>query len=291
MGKRIATPLYVGHFIEKGASLLKLACMLVLCLLLNVAGLGLCANRFSPDLQALRREAKILEQTRALSMSQLQRETAEKLRDRTRRYVNYLDLRLSNLCSKIIQIGGQDAIADLECPSPESFIPGWQIPAAKTREERIEDLDKQLTEELGRFDDMLAIEQEKIASVRHGPSTKHGGEYQASDRASTNPGKILQDRAKEDSHDNPYEPENSDEKKVPDNSSDKGTYGNATRTKGKVTKIKGKSGNNSGANPTSISRDDDIVARQLREAAEKETDPRLKKKLWEEYRKYKEGKL
>ena len=36
-------------------------------------------------------------------------------------------------------------------------------------------------------------------------------------------------------------------------------------------------------------RDDDVVARQLREAAEKETDPELKKKLWEEYRKYKEG--
>jgi len=34
---------------------------------------------------------------------------------------------------------------------------------------------------------------------------------------------------------------------------------------------------------------DDIVARQLREAAEKETDPELKKKLWEEYRKYREG--
>ena len=35
--------------------------------------------------------------------------------------------------------------------------------------------------------------------------------------------------------------------------------------------------------------DDDVVARQLREAAEKETDPELKKKLWEEYRKYKKG--
>jgi hypothetical protein len=34
---------------------------------------------------------------------------------------------------------------------------------------------------------------------------------------------------------------------------------------------------------------DDVVARQLREAAEKETDPELKKKLWEEYRKYKAG--
>jgi hypothetical protein len=35
--------------------------------------------------------------------------------------------------------------------------------------------------------------------------------------------------------------------------------------------------------------DDDIVARQLREAAENETDPELKAKLWEEYRKYKRG--
>jgi len=32
---------------------------------------------------------------------------------------------------------------------------------------------------------------------------------------------------------------------------------------------------------------DDIVARQIREAAEKETDPELKEKLWEEYRNYK----
>jgi hypothetical protein len=35
--------------------------------------------------------------------------------------------------------------------------------------------------------------------------------------------------------------------------------------------------------------DDDIVARQLREAADRETDPVLRDKLWEEYRKYKGG--
>jgi len=36
-------------------------------------------------------------------------------------------------------------------------------------------------------------------------------------------------------------------------------------------------------------RDDDIVARQIRRAAELESDPELRKKLWDEYRKYKEG--
>ena len=34
---------------------------------------------------------------------------------------------------------------------------------------------------------------------------------------------------------------------------------------------------------------DDIVARQLREAAMKETDPELRARLWEEYRQYKKG--
>jgi hypothetical protein len=47
----------------------------------------------------------------------------------------------------------------------------------------------------------------------------------------------------------------------------------------------------SGAPPSSYtpSPDDDIVARQLREAAEKETDPELKAKLWKEYEEYKQS--
>ncbi len=35
--------------------------------------------------------------------------------------------------------------------------------------------------------------------------------------------------------------------------------------------------------------DDDIIARQLRELAENESDPELREKLWEEYRRYKAG--
>lgn len=36
-------------------------------------------------------------------------------------------------------------------------------------------------------------------------------------------------------------------------------------------------------------KDDDIIARQLREAALQELDPELQEKLWQEYRKYKKG--
>jgi len=35
--------------------------------------------------------------------------------------------------------------------------------------------------------------------------------------------------------------------------------------------------------------DDDVVARQLREAAMNESDPELRERLWDEYRKYKQG--
>ncbi|MGL6161665.1 hypothetical protein [Microbulbifer sp.] len=35
--------------------------------------------------------------------------------------------------------------------------------------------------------------------------------------------------------------------------------------------------------------DDDVVARQIREAATRESDPELREKLWEEYRKYKKS--
>jgi len=50
-----------------------------------------------------------------------------------------------------------------------------------------------------------------------------------------------------------------------------------------------------GAGPNTVpadipdGRDDDIVARQLREAAMKETDPELRERLWEEYRQYKKA--
>jgi hypothetical protein len=46
-----------------------------------------------------------------------------------------------------------------------------------------------------------------------------------------------------------------------------------------------------GAVPADVpdGRDDDVVARQIREAAMKETDPELREALWEEYRKYKKG--
>jgi len=46
-----------------------------------------------------------------------------------------------------------------------------------------------------------------------------------------------------------------------------------------------------GAVPADVGdgRDDDVVARQLREAAMSEKDPAIRDKLWDEYRRYKKG--
>jgi hypothetical protein len=53
----------------------------------------------------------------------------------------------------------------------------------------------------------------------------------------------------------------------------------------------GAGGRGSSSIPADIpdGQDDDIVARQIREAAMKETDPELREALWEEYRRYKKG--
>jgi hypothetical protein len=53
----------------------------------------------------------------------------------------------------------------------------------------------------------------------------------------------------------------------------------------------GASGGGTAATPPDVGNgnDDDIVARQIRRAAESEPDPELRKKLWDEYRKYKQG--
>jgi hypothetical protein len=55
----------------------------------------------------------------------------------------------------------------------------------------------------------------------------------------------------------------------------------------------GNAGSGGGSGPAHVpadvgnGNDDDIVARQLREAAMKERDPQLQEKLWQEYRDYK----
>jgi hypothetical protein len=88
---------------------------------------------------------------------------------------------------------------------------------------------------------------------------------------------------------NPDAKQSSDEKSSEDGRSASATPGGTPSASSSGTTA----GSRQGAQGRPAARDggsdDDVVARQLREAAEKETDPVLKEKLWAEYRKYKEG--
>jgi hypothetical protein len=71
--------------------------------------------------------------------------------------------------------------------------------------------------------------------------------------------------------------------------SQEGTQGQETAEERGESASKGEDGGQTVTQkrPSYDGHDDDIVARQLREAAEKETDPELKAKLWKEYEDYK----
>ena len=74
-----------------------------------------------------------------------------------------------------------------------------------------------------------------------------------------------------------------------------GGTGNSSAARGSAGGRAGGTASAAGSGPVSVpadvldGSDDDIVARQLREAAMKEKDPALRDKLWQEYRDYKKG--
>ena len=124
---------------------------------------------------------------------------------------------------------------------------------AQTAEERRAALDKQLNNSLRSFDARLRKEQQKIAQER---DARQVAASTTSDDAVKSP-------------------------RAGDLKSDKsagGSNGNANS-----------SGNGAVANERPDGNDDDVVARRLRKAAEQETDPELKDKLWKEYVEYKKN--
>ena len=164
---------------------------------------------------------------------------------------------------------GIPAPEELSCPVVvAAFIAPAPIDQAaeKTSAEKTAVLDAELRAGMGEFDEMLLLEQERIkAAAPHASdnSEQGGGQGGGADEggATGGAGQQATDSA--------------------DGSSDQ--QGGAGPGKQQHTARAG--------TPPDIpdGSDDDVVARQLREAAEKETDTELKKKLWEEYRKYKKG--
>ena len=179
--------------------------------------------------------------------------------------------------------------------SPESA--DQQIPEEQTHDP-VAELDRQLSASLTEFDGMLlkemeTIETESAAKMRDlaqeaaeaAKRLKEKGvdlgteESEAAEAEST--------RGKEGQQGEAGERDESGEEKGDESQQaggdDKVATADSSKSKG------GAPGSRRDPGSRYSKEDDDIVARQLREAAEKETDPELKEKLWKEYEDYKKN--
>lgn len=166
-----------------------------------------------------------------------------------------------------------------ESTDPEARTSGAQAPV-RTDDEEVAVLDQQLEEALGRYDEQIHEEFEKAQAERRAyeqASASEGheaGSEQESARA-MDPATLVEKTS--GAEDQAGTHSSSAEAGDPDDDSKESAE---ERKNG---------GTHSAPPPADIPSgdDDDVVARQLREAAQKERDPVLRDKLWDEYRKYK----
>jgi len=168
---------------------------------------------------------------------------------------------------------------------------------AQTSEERRAVLDKRLDDTLGAFDAKLRSEQQKLAQERDARQTAvttvaasggaddannggvHGKDGGTDDSSGSNsPGETGNSANRSGANRGHGESRSARAGDLKSDRSTAGANGNASA-----------SGNGAVANEIPDGSDDDIVARRLRKAAEQETDPELKDKLWKEYVEYKKN--
>jgi hypothetical protein len=160
-----------------------------------------------------------------------------------------------------------------------------------TDEERASALDAKLNASLSEFDEMLLRELEdaknKARTTRArtaGNASDPGGQGVESAAAGGQAGESgAQDSDAQSRAGSPQEPGASPSATASDETTAAGDNDSSAAATG--------SGSGKREAPPDIpdGRDDDVVARQLREAAENEADPALREKLWDEYRRYKQG--
>ncbi len=192
-----------------------------------------------------------------------------------RQFISYLEKRIGELCANASLACGTWATKGLPCPPVLPPVPNL---ATLRQPSHKKDAEAALVESLGEFDEIL-LEEQKKAEQEH---------MQAEEEERTAMSEAIQGDEKGSSEESHTKGKEGAEKQgaITQNGMEKGQ--NKKETSGAM--VAGKTNKGQTAQGTSaLAKDDDIVARQLREAAEKERDPELRKRLWEEYRKYKEG--
>ena len=195
-------------------------------------------------------------------------------------FVSYLDGRIYYYCEQLYHLDGFSGLQGSGCPTnPDGSLTASNYgslpsPKEKAGEQRLAELEADFSRSLGRFDDMLLEEQNKVA--RQQPRNDDV-ETTSRDRFETTGAASARTKNSGDK----------DSSKSP--GKQPGAYGgNSSQTADRGPPA-GRSSGGTGAGSTtpsqlpptsgnrdSIQTDDDVIARQLREAAEQETDPEVK---------------
>ena len=241
----------------------------------------------------------------------------EKQQQDYKKFIIFLTVKIDEYCQQLRTEVGEAAVEDLPCPEGnQAFGGAVQAGSIQTSEEQVAELESLLVDSLEQFDDKLLKEEERL-SARQPKDRETGYGYGASQDQGSGGGTAGTGQtsgqgsgSSQSTGSEGTAGQDSQDSETDGTRAAQETGGSATGTGEEGTATIGKgAGSGEGAGPPveeggaeqSDRRnsqpgkveletgDDDVVARQLREAAEKETDPELKKKLWEEYRKYKEG--
>jgi len=207
----------------------------------------------------------------------------------------------------VAKLGADGLQAGTAEPLPKDFDRG------QTDGEKIALLDAELGNSLSGFDEKLLREQQEIAAKSRASST--GNDAENRDGA---PRGTAEGEGENQGENSAAEAEGKDGKSGGESAEGESGTGSASEPPGETGEQAdqadqgkpgsgsdegsdqvasaggpGSPGSESGATNTppdiGDGKDDDIVARQLREAAESEQDPELREKLWDEYRRYKSG--
>jgi len=188
-------------------------------------------------------------------------------------WIQQLDQQFADSCRKLSLHSIQPVPADIPCTesTASNLAPaGINIETENSDTEKTAAMVGQFNDSLGEFDEKLLREQDRVKADRpRTASSDSGGGGAAGESGGESGG-----RSDNESGETPS-----------DGQSTQQGQQSASGARGSPP------GGNKSSAPDDIpdGSDDDVIARQLREAAEKETDPELQKKLWEEYRRYKNG--
>jgi hypothetical protein len=182
--------------------------------------------------------------------------------------------------------GSSDPQSSSSAPTSSTSTAGsGSSGTAQTPDERRAAIDRRLNDSLGTFDEELRKEQERVAQerdAREASGAATGTETDGDEAAKEGEG----------------EPGTAETESPTVASTDGKQADDGTARPGDLKSDKDRAGGqNSGAASGTggtaqnipDGSDDDIVARRLRKAAEQETDPELKDKLWKEYIEYKKN--